>query len=72
MTLGPLVAPSLCSGRYSPGPSGILNHVDLSVPVSNYFMVASVALMISEDGCACLVSLGISMSSLLTRMCLVI
>ena len=36
--LGPLVAPSLRSGRYSPGPSGFLNHVDPSVPVSNYYL----------------------------------
>ena len=34
-SLGPLVVPSLCSGHYSPGLQGILNHVDPSILVSN-------------------------------------
>ena len=33
-TLGPLVAPSLRSGRYSPGPSGFYRRVS----VSNYYL----------------------------------
>ena len=35
---GSLVAPSLCSGRYSPGALGFLNRVDPSVSVSNYYL----------------------------------
>ena len=40
--LGPLVAPSLHSGRYSPGALGFLNRVDPSVSVSNYYIVNEV------------------------------
>ncbi len=35
-TLGPLVAPSLRSGHYSPRAFGSLNPVDPSVSLSNY------------------------------------
>ena len=38
-TLRPLVAPSLRSGRYSPGPFGFLQTVDPLVSVSNYYIV---------------------------------
>jgi hypothetical protein len=37
-SLGPLVAPSLHSGRHSPGPLGHLKPVDPSVSVSNYYV----------------------------------